>query len=519
MLISEEAMQTENEESQSPHAVTKPQPCHRATDFSIEAIMALDAPRKHRRQQPSPDPPVSDFRTPPSSNGDLEARARPKQSDSSGVVSPRSSSVSSDLDETPSPRPSSSRPSSEAGDRDSPQPARPSHNPFAAGLKPRCNCDSLRGVDCVLENKDLWDKFHDLGTEMIITKSGRRMFPTLRVSFSSTEPHAKYWVYMDIVPVDNKRYRYAYHRSSWLVAGKADPPSPARLYLHPDSPHTGEQLKKQVVSFEKVKLTNNEMDKQGHIVLNSMHRYQPRIHLVKKPGNSSLTSPSELEDEEFRTYVFPETVFTAVTAYQNQLITKLKIDSNPFAKGFRDSSRLTELESLDPSQLNMYNSSRETMESMMAEHTYSRTPLRPFLDMDREEYLFMRENIVSRQLPFGFPPWRVPSTGFLTGDPYPLLTSQPGGLPPHSFSLPRGVMPGQLMQHWTSSPSTLQYNLQLMNNFASSSGPSPVSAVRPLPSHPTALEGSPNHRYMPYMYSRREQTNGSDPGTSSPSMR
>ncbi|GIX96795.1 t-box transcription factor TBX20 [Caerostris darwini] len=506
MLISEEAMQTENEESQSPHAVTKPQPCHRATDFSIEAIMALDAPRKHRRQQPSPDPPVSDFRTPPSSNGDLEARARPKQSDSSGVVSPRSSSVSSDLDETPSPRPSSSRPSSEAGDRDSPQPARPSHNPFAAGLKPRCNCDSLRGVDCVLENKDLWDKFHDLGTEMIITKSGRRMFPTLRVSFSSTEPHAKYWVYMDIVPVDNKRYRYAYHRSSWLVAGKADPPSPARLYLHPDSPHTGEQLKKQVVSFEKVKLTNNEMDKQGHIVLNSMHRYQPRIHLVKKPGNSSLTSPSELEDEEFRTYVFPETVFTAVTAYQNQLITKLKIDSNPFAKGFRDSSRLTELE-------------RETMESMMAEHTYSRTPLRPFLDMDREEYLFMRENIVSRQLPFGFPPWRVPSTGFLTGDPYPLLTSQPGGLPPHSFSLPRGVMPGQLMQHWTSSPSTLQYNLQLMNNFASSSGPSPVSAVRPLPSHPTALEGSPNHRYMPYMYSRREQTNGSDPGTSSPSMR
>ena len=70
---------------------------------------------------------------------------------------------------------------------------------------------------------------------------------------------------MDIVPVDNKRYRYAYHRSSWLVAGKADPPSPARLYTHPDSPYTGDQLRKQVVSFEKVKLTNNEMDKQGHV--------------------------------------------------------------------------------------------------------------------------------------------------------------------------------------------------------------------------------------------------------------
>ncbi|PRD34091.1 UNVERIFIED_CONTAM: Tbx20 [Trichonephila clavipes] len=95
------------------------------------------------------------------------------------------------------------------------------------------------------------------------------MFPTVRVSFSGTELHSKYWVYMDIVPVDNKRYRYAYHRSSWLVAGKADPPSPSRLYLHPDSPFTGEQLKKQIVSFEKVKLTNNEMDRQGHVSLQS----------------------------------------------------------------------------------------------------------------------------------------------------------------------------------------------------------------------------------------------------------
>lgn len=54
------------------------------------------------------------------------------------------------------------------------------------------------------------------------------MFPTIRVSFSGVDQDSKYIVLMDIVPVDNKRYRYAYHRSSWLVAGKADPPLPAR---------------------------------------------------------------------------------------------------------------------------------------------------------------------------------------------------------------------------------------------------------------------------------------------------
>lgn len=59
------------------------------------------------------------------------------------------------------------------------------------------------------------------------------MFPTIRVSFSGVDSEAKYIVLMDIVPVDNKRYRYAYHRSSWLVAGKADPPLPAR-FVSPD---------------------------------------------------------------------------------------------------------------------------------------------------------------------------------------------------------------------------------------------------------------------------------------------
>ncbi|CAF88401.1 unnamed protein product, partial [Tetraodon nigroviridis] len=95
----------------------------------------------------------------------------------------------------------------------------------------------------------------------------RRMFPTIRVSFSGVDQDSKYIVLMDIVPVDNKRYRYAYHRSSWLVAGKATllcPPA-TWLYVHPDSPFSGEQLMKQMVSFEKVKLTNNELDQHGHV--------------------------------------------------------------------------------------------------------------------------------------------------------------------------------------------------------------------------------------------------------------
>lgn len=36
-----------------------------------------------------------------------------------------------------------------------------------------CNSEELRSVECHLETKELWDKFNELGTEMIITKTGR----------------------------------------------------------------------------------------------------------------------------------------------------------------------------------------------------------------------------------------------------------------------------------------------------------------------------------------------------------
>ncbi|XP_077995730.1 T-box transcription factor TBX20-like isoform X1 [Glandiceps talaboti] len=194
--------------------------------------------------------------------------------------------------------------------------------------------DKVRYVEVQLEMKALWDEFHSLGTEMIVTKSGRRMFPTFQVKLRGMDPMAEYILMMDFVPVDNKRYRYAFHSSSWLVAGQGDPEMPGRIHVHPDSPARGSIWMKQIVSFDKLKLTNNLLDDNGHIILNSMHRYQPRFHVVHVNGRKD---PENALEKEFQTFLFRETQFTAVTAYQNHRITQLKIASNPFAKGFRDS--------------------------------------------------------------------------------------------------------------------------------------------------------------------------------------
>jgi len=53
-----------------------------------------------------------------------------------------------------------------------------------------------------------------------------------------------------------------------------------------------------------------------------MHKYQPRVHLVRKPLSGRHSPIRDLEDEQHKTFVFPETVFIAVTAYQNQLVSK-----------------------------------------------------------------------------------------------------------------------------------------------------------------------------------------------------
>ncbi|XP_016420949.1 T-box transcription factor TBX3-like [Sinocyclocheilus rhinocerous] len=179
-----------------------------------------------------------------------------------------------------------------------------------------------------LEGKELWGQFHKSGTEMVITKSGRRMFPAFKVCCSGLDRKARYILLMDIVAADD--YRYKFHNSRWMAAGKADPEMPKRMYIHPDSPATGEQWMSKAVNFHKLKLTNNISDKHGFTILNSMHKYQPRFHIVR--ANDILKLPYST----FKTYVFPETEFIAVTAYQNEKITQLKIDNNPFAKGFRD---------------------------------------------------------------------------------------------------------------------------------------------------------------------------------------
>ena len=63
-------------------------------------------------------------------------------------------------------------------------------------------------------------------------------------------------------------------------------------------------------------------------MLNSLHKYEPRLHIIR-------VGAPDVSKSVF-TYSFAESRFIAVTAYQNEEITGLKIKYNPFAKAFLD---------------------------------------------------------------------------------------------------------------------------------------------------------------------------------------
>ncbi|XP_053292662.1 T-box transcription factor T isoform X3 [Pleuronectes platessa] len=181
-----------------------------------------------------------------------------------------------------------------------------------------------RELKVTLDENELWQKFKDLTNEMIVTKNGRRMFPVLKVNVSGLDPNAMYSFLLDFVSADNHRWKYV--NGEWVPGGKPEPQTPSCVYIHPDSPNFGAHWMKAPVSCSKVKLTN-KLNGGGQIMLNSLHKYEPRIHIVRVGGPKRMIT----------SHCFPETQFIAVTAYQNEEVTALKIKYNPFAKAFLDS--------------------------------------------------------------------------------------------------------------------------------------------------------------------------------------
>ncbi|GJJ70327.1 hypothetical protein EMPS_02676 [Entomortierella parvispora] len=218
----------------------------------------------------------------------------------------------------------------------------------------------------LLVNGDLWDMFHREDNEMIITKSGRCLFPLLQFKAVDLEPDTIYSIDIDFELMDQRRYRFVDGAwkcaQPWKKSANYDDEdrsededrdgsttsSLARrqeTYTHPDLCQPGTHWMQTTISFSKIKLTNkipeaatqtrkrskNPPATSSHIFhLTSFHRYRPRVHLVQRSDQRRAIIAST-------TFTFDRTAFMAVTHYQNFRVNDLKKGYNPHAKGFRDS--------------------------------------------------------------------------------------------------------------------------------------------------------------------------------------
>lgn len=167
----------------------------------------------------------------------------------------------------------------------------------------------INSIDARLEDISLWKTFHSQVNEMIVTKSGRRMFPVVRLSIDGLEPRAMYTIALEFVQRETHRWKYV--NGEWVPGGKSEPSSKNSLYTHPDSPNFGAHWMQEPISFSKAKLTNKSSNQKGQVVLNSLHKYDPKVHIIR-------VADKPYKCAKIDTFEFPETQFIAVTAYQNE---------------------------------------------------------------------------------------------------------------------------------------------------------------------------------------------------------
>ncbi|CAH8626828.1 unnamed protein product [Schistosoma haematobium] len=205
-----------------------------------------------------------------------------------------------------------------------------------------------------LKEQKIWSDIYLHNTEMIATNTGRRIFPSLSVYVFGLNPNDQYIFLLDMLLIQPHIFKHQGDR--WIISSQSEVLNHShtlegKYYIQEESPKTGAYWMESGVNFTRVKITNTKEIKpyKNMIHVNSMHYYIPRIsvvrlnHLMDNQSNyyhptssSSGISSQSNQLELIGSYIIPGTQFYTVTAYQNPDVIRIKINNNPFAKGFRN---------------------------------------------------------------------------------------------------------------------------------------------------------------------------------------
>ena len=98
----------------------------------------------------------------------------------------------------------------------------------------------------------------------------RPLFPVLDLKLSGLSPTEKYSLNVNFANADSVRYRHCATRKEWFRWPTTQPDTTAnigrRIYEHPSSPALGAFWTTGVVTFDKLRLTNDLNKTEKHMV-------------------------------------------------------------------------------------------------------------------------------------------------------------------------------------------------------------------------------------------------------------
>ncbi|KAJ3188194.1 hypothetical protein HDU85_005344 [Gaertneriomyces sp. JEL0708] len=182
----------------------------------------------------------------------------------------------------------------------------------------------------ILEGADLWQQFRAVGNEMIVTKSGRCLFPVLSFRAVNLIPSHTYSIAIQLVQTVSNRFKFS--SGQWKPVPLEGDGTKKHIINEPcgplafaGTPKSGLYWMNQGATFTKIKATNRKQAKlpPDHFYLTSFRENAPRVYLMNHTINSTTR------------FTYDETKFIAVTHYQNEKCNLLKKAYNPHARAHK----------------------------------------------------------------------------------------------------------------------------------------------------------------------------------------
>ncbi|CAD6198470.1 unnamed protein product [Caenorhabditis auriculariae] len=182
----------------------------------------------------------------------------------------------------------------------------------------------MEPITATLLTEEMWRECDRLGNEMIVSKSGRSLFPRLCYKLGNMDPNASYSIGLSLSLCSERVFIYSREHENWLETNRGANQHVASTVWGSAAALKGEDWMKTPLMFS-VHLSNStEEVAEKTLPIHSRHMYNPVLTIYRESPQGLLP---------VSVFEFSFTKFISTTTYQNQNILNFKVANNKYSRG------------------------------------------------------------------------------------------------------------------------------------------------------------------------------------------